>query len=378
MTLCVATSNSRSFTNFCLFCCGIIHAGSAEQVALQRKLIRHKKRAYNVAGKRSKIQASYQVRKFHSFQDETGLSDNPNKDINANAVIFENFCWWLQRCTEVHCNYKGAQAFLRVISRHFGIDTDPFQAWPVSKFRDFKKAFNDSALLIPKITLAFDRKVAAHLLKVLLKKEKHNDEALYASILIYLVTSLRAGSVLLSSSDKDRSLTLKMSNVFEQKATEDSAPSMFIFNNRHKNSKGQPVLTAVPFNDSTPDPKTKCAATLLRSAWRLRRKNKAAQSDSVFINTRSGLPLSTGVANKRIQDILREYFESRDKPAEWSKLYSLKSARKAVASHMLALGCAPQTIAGQLKHKTLNAQMHYICRFYKDKPGLSRALYKDL
>ena len=145
-----------------------------------------------------------------------------------NAEIFENFCWWLQRCTEVHCNYKGAQSFLRVISRHYDISAEPFVAWEIAKFREFKKAFNDLALLAPRVNLAFDRKVAAYLLKTLAKDKKLNDKTLHNAMLLYLVTSLRAGNVLLGSGDSDKTLTLKMGNVFEQKGSANSVPCMFI------------------------------------------------------------------------------------------------------------------------------------------------------
>ena len=140
----------------------------------------------------------------------------------------------------------------------------------------------------------------------------------------------------------------------------------------------EPVLTAVPYNKHTTNPKLFCAASRLKSAWRKRRNSGANDSDCVFINQRSKFPLSTSVANKRIQSIMTAVFEEENKPTEWAKFYTLKSARKAVASLMKELGCSPQTIAIQLKHKTLDSQMHYIGKFYKDQPGLNRALYKDL
>ena len=345
---------------------------------MRKKLKRHKNRAYDNVHALSSSQTSYQVKKFQLFQDQTG-SEAPGHSAKNNAEIFENFCWWLQRCTEVHCNYKGAQSFLRVISRHYDISAEPFVAWEIAKFREFKKAFNDLALLAPRVNLAFDRKVAAYLLKTLAKGKKLNDKTLQCNaMLLYLVTSLRAGNVLLGSGDSDKTLTLKMGNVFEQKGSTNSVPCMFIYNDRHKNSKRKPVLTAVPFNELSLSPAVDCAATILRNAWLARRADNAADNESVFINKRSKKPLSTAVANARIQCILKEYFEARSKPGNWSKLYTLKSARKAVASHMKTLGCSPQTIALQLKHSTLSAQMSYICRFFKDKPGLTRALYKDL
>ena len=342
-----------------------------------KKIARHKARAFKEAAEFNEVTTSYQLRKFQSFQEETG-SGNPGCDSAANAVLFENFCWWLQRCTEVHCDFKGAQSFLRITSRHFGVEKEPFGAWPVAKFRKFKKTFNDNAVLIPKVNLAFDRKTAAFLLLELAKGEKLHDDISQKAMIICLVTSLRASNVLFSSNDKDHSLTLKMSNVLEQKASEDSVACMFIYNDRQKNSKKKPVLTAVPFNASSRNPSQDCAATILKEAWVKRAKEKASPEDSVFINTRSNRPLSAAIANKRIQEVLRSYFESKDKPVEWSKFYTLKSARKAVASHMEELGCAPQTIALQLKHRSLNSQMSYICRFYKNKPGLVRALYKGL
>ena len=356
-------------------------AGPAEITEVQRrerkKLKTHKKWALKNAGARSSKQTKYHITTFERFLQQTGWS-KPSSNIQLNAEIFENFSWWIQRSTEIHCDFKILSTFLRSVLRKFNITSEAFAAWSTSTLNDFKKAFNKSTIKVPKVNLAFNRQRASALLLKLRTSNYINDDLLYTAMLVYLITSLRPGNILKGTSDKDHSLALKMNNVYERKRSGTSEACMFILNDRHKNSKEEPVLTAVPYNKHTTNPKLFCAASRLKSAWRKRRNSGANDSDCVFINQRSKFPLSTSVANKRIQSIMTAVFEEENKPTEWAKFYTLKSARKAVASLMKELGCSPQTIAIQLKHKTLDSQMHYIGKFYKDQPGLNRALYKDL
>ena len=205
-----------------------------------------------------------------------------------------------------------------------------------------------------------------------------NDDELHSALLIHLVTSLRPGNVLKGSSDSKNELALKLSNVYESKASATGVASMFILNDRQKNSKGKPVLTAVPFNQTTKCPYKECAATKLKAAYKRRKAEGASPNDCVFINARSKKPLTTKSANSRIQQIAGEKFVAEDNPSEWKSFFTLKSARKTVASHMAHLGCAPQTVASQLKHGSIQSQMSYVCKFYKKKSGLVDELYKDL
>ena len=142
---------------------------------------------------------------------------------------------------------------------------------------------------------------------------------------------------------------------------------MFILNNRQKNSKDKPVLTAVPFNDNTRRAYKDCAATKLKAIYKRRKREGAKPQDCIFINVRSKGPLSTRIANTRIQQIMALKMQEEGKPKEWNKFYTLKSARKAVASHMEHLGCAPQTVALQMKHASIQSQMSYVCKCYKKR-----------
>ena len=349
-----------------------------QQAAILQKIRRHKDRAVNNAKPMNKNQTSYMVRKFLEFQRQSGSADPQKQYAISNAIIFEDYVWWIQRCTNVRGPFKQARTFVKAAARHFGIRADPFEGMLKTDYEELKKAFDKEAVLVNKVNLPFSRESAAFVLNSLWDSTKANDDHLHSALLIHLVTSLRPGNILKGSSDPDRGLVLKMSNVYESKVSKSGLASMFILNDRQKNSKGKPVLTAVPFNDKTKCAYKECAATKLKAIYKRRKREGAKPHDCIFINVRSKGPLTTRIANTRIQQIMALKMQSDGKPESWKSFYTLKSARKAVASHMEHLGCAPQTVASQLKHASIQSQMSYICKFYKKKNHLIRALYKDL
>ena len=351
---------------------------TVKQVAMLRKIRSHKKDAILNAEPRNKNQTSYMVRKFLEFQRQSGSKDPKIGDADTYAIIFEDYVWWIQRCTMVRGLFKQARTFVRAAARHFGIREDPFGAMSKVDYEELKAAFNKEAVLVRKVNLPFSREAAAFVLKTLWESTRVNDDLLHSALLIHLVTSLRPGNVLKGSSDVGNGLVLKMSNVFECKASVRGVASMFILNDRQKNSKDKPVLTAVPFNEKTKCAYKECAATKLKAIYKRRKKAGAKPQDCIFINERSKGPLTTRIANSRIQQIMALKMLKESKPDEWKKFYTVKSARKAVASHMEHLGCAPQTVALQLKHASIQSQMSYVCKFYKKKSRLIRELYKDL
>lgn len=351
---------------------------SRAQLAVIRKIRRHKFKALFNAGPCNKTHDNYQVRKFLEFQRTSGARDPVPGLHAANAVTFSDFVWWIQRCTNVNCIFKQARSFVRAAARRFKIKGDPFVALSKDELQDFAKAFDKEAVIVHKVNLPFSRNMAAHMLSTLWNSTRANDDELHSALLIHLVTSLRPGNVLKGSSDSENELALKLSNVYESKASATGVASMFILNDRQKNSKGKPVLTAVPFNQTTKCPYKECAATKLKAAYKRRKAEGASPNDCVFINARSKKPLTTKSANSRIQQIAGEKFVAEDNPSEWKSFFTLKSARKTVASHMAHLGCAPQTVASQLKHGSIQSQMSYVCKFYKKKSGLVDELYKDL
>ena len=348
---------------------------SNEQKATRQKIKRHRVRALAGAHPEDGGQEDYKVRKFLTFKKAAGAQDLIPRNEAHNARIFTDFAWWLQRCSKVNATFKQVRTFVRAVHRRYGLEGAPFDGLSSEELRELKFAYDKEVVLVPRVNLAFNREDAAYVLKTLRKGAGHNDKALHSAFLVHLITSLRPGNVLKGSSDKKHLLVLKMSNVFERQGSD---PCMFILNDKQKNSRGEPVLTAVPFHKSTRKPRRDCAATRLKDAYLKRKSEGAGHADCVFLNARSGLPLSTNCANSRIQKILGDRFEAQHKPREWCKFYTLKSARKAVASHMTDLGCAPQVVAGQLKHKSLQSQMSYICKFYKRRPDLVKALYKNL
>jgi len=343
-----------------------------------RKIRRHKARAIRNAEPKNKNQTRYLVRKFFEFQRQSGSADPKVGDAVTYATTFTDYVWCIQRCTKVRGAFKQARTYVRGAARHFGIKADPFEAMLKEDYEELKDAFNKEAILVNKVNLPFSREAAAFVLNALWESTRANDDLLHSALLIHLVTSLRPGNVLKGSSDKNNVLALKMSNVFECKASARGVASMFILNNRQKNSKDKPVLTAVPFNDNTRRAYKDCAATKLKAIYKRRKREGAKPQDCIFINVRSKGPLSTRIANTRIQQIMALKMQEEGKPKEWNKFYTLKSARKAVASHMEHLGCAPQTVALQMKHASIQSQMSYVCKFYKKKTRLVRELYKDL
>jgi site-specific recombinase XerD len=141
-----------------------------------------------------------------------------------------------------------------------------------------------------------------------------------------------------------------------------------------KNSK-YPVISSVPFNSNTASPKRFCAATRLLELTRKRKRDGAGPDEALFVNPKSGGPLTTGVANSHLKKFLRKFCTKKGLPPRYSKLFSLKSFRKAVATEMQKRGASPQSIAKHLKHASIDSQMSYICKYHKQNQQLEKDLY---
>ena len=84
------------------------------------------------------------------------------------------------------------------------------------------------------------------------------------------------------------------------------------------------------------------------------------------------------MVNAKLQGAVRCLAERKGLPPQLAEGFSLKSARKAVASHLSASGCSPQVVAQRLGHGSLQSQMHYICKFFGMRPNLLSVIYQGL
>jgi len=336
-------------------------------------------------------QEKHKRKVFKEFCRATGLHP-PNKisiqeHPQEGRQLYIDFIYYLQRIRKIACDFAGARAYTATVTRQYKLDVDPLDTLSSTNHSKLKRAYNKQALVNYKPKIAFDDSKFEALIKACHKphqgphslfnsKRSTRRQLLGLAFLTYKVTGLRAGNILLGTGDNRAIHVLKIRNIFTNNSSGKCNPRgpIFIINDGKKGSK-KPIITGVPFNPHTNNPKLYCAATGLLRLRNERMRQGASIDDPLFINPFSNKPLSTSVANTFIQDTLKSFFARQHNPKSWATLYSLKSARKALASRLEEMGCSPQTIAKQLHHSSLNSQMSYICTFFNKKQSLVRAMY---
>ena len=156
-------------------------------------------------------------------------------------------------------------------------------------------------------------------------KEEKRVFLLGTALLTYAITALRAGNVLMGTSDNREALCLHVEDIFEYKQP-NKTPLLFIINNRSKTSK-VPFITPVPFNPT--GNKALCAATRLLLLVEHRLHVEGAElSDYLFINPASKKPFRTGVFNDEVQKLAKSLCIKQGLSPNIAKLFSAKSLRK--------------------------------------------------
>ena len=140
----------------------------------------------------------------------------------------------------------------------------------------------------------------------------------------------------------------------------------------------RPVPLHVPRNPGCGPNGYGCAASMLLQRRATRLAAGANLNDPMYIHPYTRRPLSTSVVNAKLQGAVRCLAERKGLPPQLAEGFSLKSARKAVASHLSASGCSPQVVAQRLGHGSLQSQMHYICKFFGMRPNLLSVIYQGL
>jgi len=341
------------------------------------------------------------INTFAKFCKELG-EHPPSQGAHAtNLSTLTNFAYWLQVNHGVHCDFKGARAYIAPILRYFQVRNNPFDDMPMAGKRTLTLAYNKHAIIVSKAELALEKKEASHILKNFnLKGPKFFDQEersssmkhrhsthfhmMATAFMLYCVTGLRPGSILRGTSDNKDGLALKLANVLvPAKGSKHEGECIFVLSDRSKTSKHKPVLTPVPFNKDSAKTSKECAATRLINLVKRRKKEGAKGEDFVFMNVRAQnrFPLSTGVMINAIRLEMISYFNKNMPLARAqarAKLYVLKSTRKGMASDMVAKGCAPQTISTKPGHGTIDAQMSYVCKLFKKDPIFAKESYAGL
>jgi len=304
--------------------------------------------------------------------------------------MIRRFFFWLQQKQGMGIAFKGARAYLSSALRFIDWDTNPMDLMPKAYRKRLEQAFDKNSIVKKQPKIAMTMKLARHYIDKWCKhsyakqgqtpfmqrsKEEQRVHLLGTALLTYAITALRAGNVLMGTSDNREALCLHIEDIFEYKKA-NKIPLLFIINNRSKTSK-VPIITPVPFNPTSN--KALCAATRLLSLveHRLCVEN-AKPSDYLFINPSSKKPLRTGVFNKEVQKFAKELCSKQGLSPSIAKLYSAKSLRKFVSSEMKDEKCSPQQIAQQLGHNTLDSQLSYICNDYTKKKPFVAHLYGRL
>jgi len=300
--------------------------------------------------------------------------------IKAQTSLIRKFIFWLQFEKELAIDFNGARSFVAAIIRKLDILHNPFENMPSTYLRRLKACFNKNALVKERPKLAMPTNVVKYFIDkwCLAHTWTHppsKNHLLGTALLTYAVTALRAGNVLLGSSDNRHELALHVGDVFKYKLGENK-PLLFIINNRTKTSK-IPIITPVPYH---PQGNVKlCAATRLEFLLNYRVNcEKACSNDFLFINPKSKKPLSTSVFNTNVKKGVKELCKAQGMHEDISKFFSAISLRKMVTSEMKEDGRTPQEVAKALGHSTLDSQLSYLCKHYDKKQPFVRHLYEKL
>ena len=327
----------------------------------------------------------YMVKYFKEFCAMYSLKCSRSRNlfllpIKAQTTLIRKFFFWLQFEKELAIDFNGARSFVAAIIRKLDILHNPFDNMPSAYLRRFKACFNKNALVKerPKIAMPADMVkyfIAKWCLGCTWVIPPSRNFLLGTALLTYAITALRAGNILLGSSDNRHELAIHVGDIFKYKI-EGNIPMLFIINNRSKTSK-IPIITPVPYH---PQGNRKlCAATRLEFLLDYRVNcEKASSNDFLFINTKSKKPLSTAVFNTSVKKVVKEICLSGGIQEDLSKFFSAISLRKMVTSEMKEDGRTPQEVAKALGHSTLESQLSYMCKHYDKKQPFVRHLYEKL
>ena len=285
---------------------------------------------------------------------------------DATALNVQNtlrYSTYLRHSRGINLSLKIFRGYLAPVVRHFKLKEHPLDKMGRIRTSQLELVLKKSYIIGPKTKIAFTRSLLRRVLQWLRNHPHTTAHTVAEALLLLSVTAARPANILMGSSETAAAQVLRVKHVVIPPGA-GKAPDyhpIFIVVPNVKTSN-TPQTKPVPFNTKSDN---QCAATNLINRSKNRNHTDDAANAPVFINPTSFKPLSCSVANKWIKRAVKNTLITMGHDASLARFYSMYSARKSVASYMTQKGLPPQAIAKKLGHKTLAAQMSYLCSVFQ-------------
>jgi len=297
------------------------------------------------------------------------------------AAKIYRWMFWLMRHRRLGRSWKSVlpykAALVRWMAPH---QDDPFIAVgekAVDRLRKaFKKKFAES-VTTPKLNIG-DRLFNEMHRRTCAKQGR--DAAVDRNLLeLFKISGVRVSSLVLGTDKRRHQRIVRIKNVKFLPATGTPKAAFLLLPSTKTRKSWQPVGMILRRNRNRSA--KICAVQAMQRQMAIRKAEGASKEDVLFANPRTGKPYSRNVFTTRLKSLV-------DKSAAWtvgdtyigrpSKYFSGISFRKAVLQRLKDAGLAPTQIASYASHKSIQAQMNYVCETYEAKGNIAKALYTHL
>ena len=322
---------------------------------------------------RTPAQDASKVNKFLKFCSQTGLVPLSPGQAPPKQLILD-YVAWLQRFGGFTGDWKGARDYVCKYLRSVDAPFNPLDSLPAHTRRSLTTGFNNGRAVVSRPTMAFPRPLARDLL-IALGAGDALDRLLAIALLLYIITAVRPGNLLRGTS-KTEQQALHIGDIIVIRNTcNRRQPPVFL---RHNDGKTvhKPVCEPLPYHPLGEG--FKCAPTAIRALLSKRVEEGAQPDDFVFITPKTRKPITTDMANRRIRIHIRHLFENQGIDPIAAKFFTMKSARKGMASFLEQAGVKAPSISKKMGHGSIDSQISYHCNFYEANPEVNARVYSGI
>jgi hypothetical protein len=286
------------------------------------------------------------------------------------------FMFWLQEYgykKKLQGEFKVAQGYVKAALRFIGQKENHFRNLHIDTRECIKNTYNKNTFNTTIVCLAYTRRMIKDVLTIL-RNGDETEKTVAKAFLVYNVTGARASNILMESHASAKKQVIRINNVVFPKHCGEPPlylPAFLIFEDEKKHH--EPRAHALPYNIKD---KKNCAATILRDYIQQRKKEGAKNTEPVFRHPKTKKPLSQNVAMDRIRKAVALAFAKVGLKKGLEALFSIKSSRKAITSHLTDQGRSIPEIAARLGHSSASSQQSYICSLFRKNLELNASIYE--
>ena len=322
---------------------------------------------------RSTGQDTSKANKFLLFCAQTGHTPLRRGQVPPTQLILD-FVAWLQRFGDFTGAWQGARDYVCKYLRSVDAPSNPLDSLPAHIRRSVATGFDKERAIVSRPTMAFPRPLARDLLAKLGAGDAL-DRLLAVALLLYIITAVRPGNILRGSAKTDQQ-ALHLEDIIVIRNTRNRRqPPVFL---RHNDGKTvhKPVCEPLPYHPLGLG--FKCAPTVVRALLNKRLEDGARLTDFLFDTPTKGKPITTDMANRRIRLHIRHLFKNQGIDPASAKYFTMKSARKGMASFLEQAGIKAPSISKKMGHGSIDSQISYHCNFFEANPEVNARVYSGI